>query len=89
MCYITLSCGEAETCARLLSRILVLSRLYITVTLSVTLSSMQFFAKLTLAAAAAASILGVVARPMNTTIETRGAAKVITKCTVPNTAALT
>jgi len=50
---------------------------------------MQFFAKLTLAAAAAASILGAIARPMNTTIEARGAAKVITKCTKPNTAALT
>ena len=52
-------------------------------------SSMQFFAKLTLVAAAAASILGAVARPMNTTIATRAAAKVITKCTKPNTAALT
>ncbi|KAF8604049.1 carbohydrate esterase family 4 protein [Ceratobasidium sp. AG-I] len=50
---------------------------------------MQFFAKLTLAAAAAASILGAVARPMNTTIATRAAAKVVTKCTKPNTAALT
>jgi hypothetical protein len=50
---------------------------------------MQFFAKLTLAAAAAASILGAIARPMNTTIEGRAAAKVITSCTKPNTAALT
>lgn len=50
---------------------------------------MQFFAKLSLAAAAAASILGAIAVPMNTTLETRAAAQVITKCTKPNTVALT
>jgi acyl-CoA synthetase (AMP-forming)/AMP-acid ligase II len=50
---------------------------------------MQFLTKLSLVAAAATSFLGALAVPMNTTLETRAAAQVITKCTVPNTAALT
>ena len=50
---------------------------------------MQFFTKLSLAAAAAASILGAIAVPMNGTLERRAAAQVITKCTKPNTVALT
>lgn len=50
---------------------------------------MQFFTKLSLAAAAAASILGAIAVPMNATLETRAAAQVITQCTQPNTVALT
>ncbi|KAF8599422.1 carbohydrate esterase family 4 protein [Ceratobasidium sp. AG-I] len=50
---------------------------------------MQFFTKLSLAVTAAASILGAMAIPMNTTLETRAAAQVITKCTKPNTVALT
>lgn len=50
---------------------------------------MQFFAKLSLIAAAASSLIGALAMPLNGTLESRAAAQVITKCTVPNTAALT
>jgi len=50
---------------------------------------MQFLTKLSLVAAAATSFLGALAVPMNTTLETRAAAQVITKCTKPNTVALT
>lgn len=49
---------------------------------------MQFFTKLALVAAAT-SFLGALAVPMNTTLATRAAAQVITKCTKPNTVALT
>jgi peptidoglycan/xylan/chitin deacetylase (PgdA/CDA1 family) len=50
---------------------------------------MLFFTKLSLAAAAATSLLGVLAAPTNATLLSRGAAQVITKCTKPNTVALT
>jgi hypothetical protein len=50
---------------------------------------MQFFAKLSLVAAAASSLLGALAMPMNGTLERRAAAQVITSCTKPNTVALT
>ncbi|KAG8712548.1 Carbohydrate esterase 4 protein [Ceratobasidium sp. 394] len=50
---------------------------------------MLFFAKLSLAAAAATSLLGVLAAPRNATLLNRAAAQVITKCTKPNTVALT
>ncbi|QRW06017.1 GMC oxidoreductase [Ceratobasidium sp. AG-Ba] len=50
---------------------------------------MKFLAKLSVVAAAASSILGALAVPMNVTLETRAAAQVITKCTKPNTVALT
>ncbi|KAF8756197.1 Carbohydrate esterase family 4 protein [Rhizoctonia solani] len=50
---------------------------------------MQFFAKLSVAAAFASSIIGAFAAPTNGTLSTRAAAQVITSCTVPNTVALT
>ncbi|KAG8792706.1 Carbohydrate esterase 4 protein [Ceratobasidium sp. 428] len=50
---------------------------------------MLFFTKLSLAAAAATSLLGALAAPTNTTLLGRAAAQVITKCTKPNTVALT
>ncbi|KAF8673085.1 Polysaccharide deacetylase [Rhizoctonia solani] len=50
---------------------------------------MQLFAKLSVAAAFASSIIGVFAAPTDGTLLTRAAPQVITKCTVPNTVALT
>jgi len=50
---------------------------------------MQFFTKLSLAAAAAASILGAIAAPTNRTLATRSAATVYSSCKVANTVALT
>ncbi|KAG9085480.1 Carbohydrate esterase 4 protein, partial [Ceratobasidium sp. 370] len=50
---------------------------------------MLFFTKLSLAAAAATSLLGVIAAPWNATLLNRAAAQVVTKCTKPNTVALT
>ncbi|CEL53830.1 hypothetical protein RSOLAG1IB_06611 [Rhizoctonia solani AG-1 IB] len=50
---------------------------------------MQFFVKLSVAAAFASSIIGALAAPTNSTLLTRAPAQVITKCTVPNTVALT
>ncbi|ELU38813.1 carbohydrate esterase family 4 protein [Rhizoctonia solani AG-1 IA] len=50
---------------------------------------MQFFAKLSVAAAFASSIIGAFAAPTNGTLSTRALAQVITSCTVPNTVALT
>ncbi|KAG8733873.1 Carbohydrate esterase 4 protein [Ceratobasidium sp. 414] len=50
---------------------------------------MRFFAKLSLAAAAATSLLGALAAPTNATVGRRALAQVITKCTTPNTVALT
>ncbi|CAE6401881.1 unnamed protein product [Rhizoctonia solani] len=49
----------------------------------------DFFAKLSVAAVFASSIIGALAAPTNTTLLTRAAAQVITSCTVPNTVALT
>jgi hypothetical protein len=50
---------------------------------------MQFFVKLSVAAAFASSIIGALAAPTNSTRLTRAPTQVITKCTVPNTVALT
>ncbi|KAG8706310.1 Carbohydrate esterase 4 protein [Ceratobasidium sp. 394] len=50
---------------------------------------MRFFSKLWLAAAAATSLLGALAAPTNITLGRRAPAEVITKCTKPNTVALT
>ncbi|KAG9081900.1 Carbohydrate esterase 4 protein [Ceratobasidium sp. UAMH 11750] len=50
---------------------------------------MQFIAKLSLIATAATSLLGALALPTDNMLETRAAAKVYTKCTKPNTVALT
>ncbi|KEP47598.1 carbohydrate esterase family 4 protein [Rhizoctonia solani 123E] len=50
---------------------------------------MQLLAKLSLAVVFASSFVGSLAKPLNTTLITRAAAQVITKCTVPNTVAIT
>ncbi|KAG8690969.1 Carbohydrate esterase 4 protein [Ceratobasidium sp. 423] len=50
---------------------------------------MQLLAKLSIAVALASSIVGTLAAPYNATLSTREAAQVITKCTKPNTVALT
>ncbi|KAF8756196.1 Polysaccharide deacetylase [Rhizoctonia solani] len=50
---------------------------------------MQLFAKLSVVAAFASSIIGAFAAPTDGTLLTRAAPQVITKCTVPNTVALT
>lgn len=51
---------------------------------------MQFFTKLSLVATAASALFGIAAAvPYNATLLTRAAAQVVTKCTVPNTVALT
>ncbi|EUC63916.1 carbohydrate esterase family 4 protein, partial [Rhizoctonia solani AG-3 Rhs1AP] len=50
---------------------------------------MRFLAKLAVAAAFASSTLGSLAAPFNSTLSARALAQVITKCTKPNTVAIT
>ncbi|KAG8682463.1 Carbohydrate esterase 4 protein [Ceratobasidium sp. 395] len=50
---------------------------------------MLFFTKLAFAATAATSLLGALAAPTNHTLLHRAAAQVVTKCSKPNTVALT
>ncbi|CAE6455359.1 unnamed protein product, partial [Rhizoctonia solani] len=50
---------------------------------------MQFLAKLALVGSLASSLLGTLAAPVNGTVLPRQLAQVITKCSVPNTVALT
>ncbi|KAH7334436.1 carbohydrate esterase family 4 protein [Rhizoctonia solani] len=50
---------------------------------------MRFLAKLSIVVAIASSIIGTLAAPYNSTLSTRAATQVITKCAKPNTVALT
>ncbi|CUA76241.1 hypothetical protein RSOLAG22IIIB_12144 [Rhizoctonia solani] len=50
---------------------------------------MQLIAKLSLAAVFTSTLVGTLAKPLDTTLVSRAAAQVITQCTVPNTVAIT